>query len=1133
MPRRSTARGPVLADAASARSRWRANVSAGRSGEARCKVHRDGAVTGTFKGQFEGDVSGSLSCRVDSPINTAQYLPTEAELSFRFRLQLGHGSVPRQHRLSIHLFSADGVQSWQTIAAGPKLRAGRWQKVALPVPLQSPEPELRNIYGGHRVQPGLKEIRFVVSAPDRIEASVEIAEFRLQRQKQPEPPYEAARRVLPAKRRGALVLSTTASSFYRAEEIARRLLGEQSVDVGLFRSNQLPLTFFPASFHDLSRYGLVILADVDPFKIWQLGKQRLRDLCDYVVSGGGLLLVGGQSSFGCGRHHDLVAPFLHLLPVSIKSEADIVEAKASRRRGGRHAITEGLRGSHLGRVGRMHDVKARVGSEVLLTVDDRPLLVTGKSGDGRVCVLTAIPDVATQARGHFFSSRGYEPLLERAIRWCAGRDLPRRAEVPVGGEPAASLKVQFPYGKDYVEQGRDVEFAIAARSGRSGRATVAAVDAHGTEVHRESVASLARRKIVRIDGSSLKPGKYLVRLAARSGIESEAEFHVVKRIDRTEFFPIIGTVRPALGPGLCLDEAGVEREVDDLIAHNVNTVALSGLASFGKWGKLSYETQMKNHAERYALLKGMAIHYEYEQLPLVPGRTGAGSEACPNSPGYRDACRKRLRKLIDVAMHIPNLLMIDPWDEPSAGWGTMDACEHCRAHVRQKYRSSLPRKKSAAAASLHDRRIMQNYVNDCLSRTFREVHRYKREVGATFKIFLNYCYMGLSAVFPHRFTHALDWSGSADCVGCDYYPYWYPSSTVVRFNDFHYGLSHLRSIARHHGQEFGFYVELDDRNYPVEAPHLRASNECAYTALAHGAHFLSLFIHVPFGAGTREERWDVLGREFGKISRAAPLLAGTHRPAAPVAILFPYTDFTLSSANQRVPSSHGYELLLRAVGDCDVINEGALSHGGLDGCRALFVPRVTYLSEAAHQAICDFVHEGGIVCMEGVPERNECGDALEAWRQLYSAARERQKVGPVTLRLQTVGAGLVAFAEEELFQSFHDLVEYEQLEEAAVLWQGLGDFLRGHGVAARATCDHSEVEVAVRGNRDRQLVVIASHVPEEADVSVCLAGKAKALRDCVSGKPVSAACTPTAVRFKLRLAPYEGRILQMIPGGRT
>ena len=79
-----------------------------------------------------------------------------------------------------------------------------------------------------------------------------------------------------------------------------------------------------------------------------------------------------------------------------------------------------------------------------------------------------------------------------------------------------------------------------------------------------------------------------------------------------------------------------------------------------------------------------------------------------------------------------------------------------------------------------------------------------------------------------------------------------------------------RDIAQHLGKAYGFYIELDDRNYPFQVNPPEASAECAYTAIGQGVTYLNSFINRPFGTGvtSRPERWEHLAAEGDKIHKA-------------------------------------------------------------------------------------------------------------------------------------------------------------------------------------------------------------------------------------------------------------------------
>ncbi|NCB64355.1 MAG: hypothetical protein EOM52_12305, partial [Clostridia bacterium] len=114
----------------------------------------------------------------------------------------------------------------------------------------------------------------------------------------------------------------------------------------------------------------------------------------------------------------------------------------------------------------------------------------------------------------------------------------------------------------------------------------------------------------------------------------------------------------------------------------------------------------------------------------------------------------------------------------------------------------------------------------------------------SWQLLLTYMATGLGYQNPQKVVQdALDWSRYAGWVDFDIYPYFYPESQHLRMVQAAYGMSYMREVARARRVPWGFYVELDDRNWPFQQNPKEASAECAFTAVAHGADYLNTFIH--------------------------------------------------------------------------------------------------------------------------------------------------------------------------------------------------------------------------------------------------------------------------------------------------
>ncbi|WP_442865010.1 glutamine amidotransferase [Bosea sp. NBC_00550] len=164
---------------------------------------------------------------------------------------------------------------------------------------------------------------------------------------------------------------------------------------------------FPTSAEELAQYDAIILSDIGantlllPPAVWIQSKRfpnRLKAIRDYVLGGGGLIMVGGYYSFqginGAARY--CKTPVEAVLPVTMHPYDDRIEmpegiepvATASAQS---HPVMAGLGGS-LPYILGINEVMARPGADVLLSMPEEegghPLLVCGTAGKGRSAAWT-------------------------------------------------------------------------------------------------------------------------------------------------------------------------------------------------------------------------------------------------------------------------------------------------------------------------------------------------------------------------------------------------------------------------------------------------------------------------------------------------------------------------------------------------------------------------------------------------------------------------------------------------------------------------------------------------------------------------------------------------------------------------
>lgn len=190
-------------------------------------------------------------------------------------------------------------------------------------------------------------------------------------------------------------------------------------------------TEFPTDMESISRYDAVVLSDVGsntfllPKKVFidsEVEIDRLALLADYVRAGGGLVMVGGYLSFSGIENKARYGrtALADVLPVHVLDIDDRVETPAgvSPELVGTSPIDLGPLGAWPRLLG-YNQTKAKTEADVLVRVDDDPLIVTQSVGRGRAAVFTS--DLAPHwLTPEFEKWPGYGRMWNELISWVSG-----------------------------------------------------------------------------------------------------------------------------------------------------------------------------------------------------------------------------------------------------------------------------------------------------------------------------------------------------------------------------------------------------------------------------------------------------------------------------------------------------------------------------------------------------------------------------------------------------------------------------------------------------------------------------------------------------------------------------------------
>jgi len=175
---------------------------------------------------------------------------------------------------------------------------------------------------------------------------------------------------------------------------------------------------FPGTYDELFSFNTVVLSDVNYRAIGEIGFEML---CDFVEQGGSLLVAGGPYAFGNGEFQD--TRFLEVLPVTLSGPFDLKWAGEGkswplRAADAAHPVLSGVSFAQDPRVFWHHFVTPRPGAEVVLNAGDRPTLILGRYGKGKVAVLTLSPTgEAAGSETPWWDWDGWSALMKNIFTW--------------------------------------------------------------------------------------------------------------------------------------------------------------------------------------------------------------------------------------------------------------------------------------------------------------------------------------------------------------------------------------------------------------------------------------------------------------------------------------------------------------------------------------------------------------------------------------------------------------------------------------------------------------------------------------------------------------------------------------------
>lgn len=204
-------------------------------------------------------------------------------------------------------------------------------------------------------------------------------------------------------------------------------------------TNEQAISDFPRTVEGLSNYDVLIISDCECevlslYPFWIPGTplprtNRLKAIREFTRNGGGLLMVGGWTSFsgrfGHGGYYD--TPVEEALPVTcmkgIDDRVETPEGVNVNIKKPDHPIMKGIPWQDCPVFEGFNRIFPKEGSDVLATIgegeDESPLVVTWQFGKGRAMAFAS--DCSPHWAEYFQPWEYYGQFWRQAITWLAGK----------------------------------------------------------------------------------------------------------------------------------------------------------------------------------------------------------------------------------------------------------------------------------------------------------------------------------------------------------------------------------------------------------------------------------------------------------------------------------------------------------------------------------------------------------------------------------------------------------------------------------------------------------------------------------------------------------------------------------------
>ena len=417
--------------------------------------------------------------------------------------------------------------------------------------------------------------------------------------------------------------------------------------------------------------------------------------------------------------------------------------------------------------------------------------------------------------------------------------------------------------------------------------------------------------------------------------------------------------------------------IDQLVRHGVRGLEYP----FG------LSAELDGYVLEYAKSRGMFLTYNYTFAKGGVENFGRTKPPAVSvySPEYEGVIRKNLAPVLEEVKRLGGVYNLFCYqDEPfHASPACFDLSEAAKREFQRRFGYEMPLDSAAVRDSPKEWLDLINFQSSSFRDGWRQVYRAIKESDPQVRVILTHdSHSAFGAGVGSDSKMAVDdvfhWGADfADTFVFDIYPYMmfdyrYGEAgkfRVPRLSQMHFALAQLRNLTSANEKGMGFWFGTYNRKWfnDFMGPELKAQNwaeaEITYTAVGHGADFLISGYEAPEDEG----HWNLLGKGIEVLQQAGEDLLACHRVKANACFLFPRTQY-VQMQEEYWNVGIAYELFLQAFGEIDCLHEEQVTDATLGGYKVLVLFDVQLLPEEVALRIAEFVHTGGVVIADCVPQ---------------------------------------------------------------------------------------------------------------------------------------------------------------------